>query len=108
MVINDKEKESLFNEPRDDKPTNSGSSHKKRRIKNYRKAKSEAHIGKDWDSDCSSSDSDDEGLAASAFDKSSLFPTNATRALWLKRRRYVFEILLSILLLAMRNLLMMR
>jgi hypothetical protein len=30
MVINDKEKESLFNEPRDDKPTDSGSSHKKR------------------------------------------------------------------------------
>jgi hypothetical protein len=28
MVINDKE-ESLFNEPRDDKPTDSGSSHKK-------------------------------------------------------------------------------
>jgi hypothetical protein len=38
MVVNDKEKESLFNEPRDDKPTYSGSSHKKdgkkkRRIK---------------------------------------------------------------------------
>jgi hypothetical protein len=30
MVVNDKVKESLFNEPRDDKPTNSGSSHKKR------------------------------------------------------------------------------
>jgi hypothetical protein len=38
MVVNDKEKESIFNEPRDDKPTDSGSSHKKdgkkkRRIK---------------------------------------------------------------------------
>jgi hypothetical protein len=30
MVINDKEKESLFNELRDDKPTDSASSHKKR------------------------------------------------------------------------------
>jgi hypothetical protein len=30
MVANDKEKESLFNEPRDDKPTDLGSSHKKR------------------------------------------------------------------------------
>jgi hypothetical protein len=30
MVVNDKEKESLFNEPRDDEPTDSGSSHKKR------------------------------------------------------------------------------
>jgi hypothetical protein len=29
-VVNDKEKESIFNEPRDDKPTDSGSSHKKR------------------------------------------------------------------------------
>jgi hypothetical protein len=30
MVVNYKEKESVFNEPRDDKPTDSGSSHKKR------------------------------------------------------------------------------
>jgi hypothetical protein len=42
--------------------------------KNYRKAKGEAQLGKEWDSDCSSSDSDDEVLAASTFDKSSLFP----------------------------------
>jgi hypothetical protein len=41
---------------------------KKEKKKNYRKAKVKAHIGKEWDSDCSSSDSDDEGLAASAFD----------------------------------------
>jgi hypothetical protein len=47
---------------------------KKEEKKNYWKAKGEAHIGKEWDSDCSSSDYDDEGLAASAFDKSSLFP----------------------------------
>jgi hypothetical protein len=46
----------------------------KREKKNYRKAKGEAHLGKEWDSDCSSSDSNDEGFAASAFDKSSLFP----------------------------------
>jgi ssDNA-binding Zn-finger/Zn-ribbon topoisomerase 1 len=45
---------------------------KKERKKNYMKAKSEEHIGKEWDSDCSSSDSDDEGLATSAFNKSSL------------------------------------
>jgi hypothetical protein len=38
------------------------------------KAKSEAHIEKEWDFDCSSSDSEDEGLGASAFNKSSLFP----------------------------------
>jgi hypothetical protein len=47
---------------------------KKEEKKNYWKAKGEAHIGKEWDSDCSSSDYDDEGLAASAFDKFSLFP----------------------------------
>jgi hypothetical protein len=47
---------------------------KKEKKKNYRKAKGEAHLGKEWNSDCSSSDSNDEGLAASAFDKSSLFP----------------------------------
>jgi hypothetical protein len=47
---------------------------KKEKKKNYRKAKGEAHIGKEWDSDYSSSDSDDEGLIASTFDKSSLFP----------------------------------
>jgi hypothetical protein len=39
MVVNDKEKESLFNEPRDDKPTDSGSSHKKRDGKNKRRIK---------------------------------------------------------------------
>jgi hypothetical protein len=94
MVINDKEKESLFNEPRDDKPTDSGSSHKKRdgkkkrRIKkNYRKAKGEAHIGKEWDSDCSSSDSDDEGLAASPFNKSSLFPNERHTCLMAKEKK---------------------
>jgi hypothetical protein len=47
---------------------------KKEKKKNYWKAKGEAHIGKEWDSDCWSSDSDDEGLVAFAFDKSSLFP----------------------------------
>jgi hypothetical protein len=45
-----------------------------RKKKNYRKAKGEAHIGKEWDSDCSSSDSEDEELVASAFNKPSLFP----------------------------------
>ena len=39
MVVNDKEKESLFNEPRDDKPTDLGSSHKKRYGKKKRRIK---------------------------------------------------------------------
>jgi hypothetical protein len=39
MVINDKEKESILNEPRDDKPTDSGSSQKKREGKKKRRIK---------------------------------------------------------------------
>jgi hypothetical protein len=39
MVVNDKEKESIFNEPRYDKPTNSGSSHKKKDGKKKRRIK---------------------------------------------------------------------
>jgi hypothetical protein len=51
---------------------------KREKKKTYKKAKGEAHLGKEWDSDCSSSDSDDEGLAATAFNKSSLFPQRAS------------------------------
>ena len=39
MVINDKEKESFINEPKDDKPTDSGSSHKKKDGKKKRRIK---------------------------------------------------------------------
>jgi hypothetical protein len=55
--------------------------------KKYRKAKGEAHINKEWDSDCSSSDSNDEGLAASAFDKSSLFPNEHHTCLMAKEKK---------------------
>jgi hypothetical protein len=61
--------------------------HGKREKKNYRKAKGEAHIGKEWDSDCSSSDSKDEGLAASAFDNSSLFPNERHTCLMAKEKK---------------------
>jgi hypothetical protein len=60
---------------------------KKERKKNYRKAKGEAHIGKEWDSDCSSSDSDDEGLAVSAFNKSFLFPYECHTCLMAKEKK---------------------
>jgi hypothetical protein len=60
---------------------------KKEKTKNYKKAKGEAHHGKEWDSDCSSSDSDDEGLAASAFDKSSLFPNELHTCLMAKEKK---------------------
>jgi hypothetical protein len=58
IVINDKEKESFVNEPKDDKPT---------------------------DLDCSSSD--DEGLAAAAFNKSSLFPNEHHTCLMAKDKK---------------------
>jgi hypothetical protein len=45
------------------------------------------HISKEWDSDCSSSDSDDERLAASAFDKSSLFPNEHNTCLMAKEKK---------------------
>jgi hypothetical protein len=61
-----------------------GKSEKK---KNYKKTKGEAHLGKEWDSDCSSSDSDKEGLAASAFDKSSLFPDESHTCLMAKEKK---------------------
>jgi hypothetical protein len=60
---------------------------KREKKKNYRKAKGETHIGKEWDSDCSSSDSEDEGLAASAFNKSSLFPNECHTCLMAKEKK---------------------
>jgi hypothetical protein len=60
---------------------------KKEKKKFYRKTKGEVHIDKEWDSDCSSPDSDDEGLAASAFDKSSLFPNEHHTCLMAKENK---------------------
>jgi hypothetical protein len=56
MVVNDKKKESIFNEPRDDKPTNSGSSHKKRDGKKKRCIKKIIY----YDNDASSSSPRDD------------------------------------------------
>jgi hypothetical protein len=60
---------------------------KREKKKNYKKAKGEAHLGKEWDSDCSSSDSDNEGLAATAFNKSSLFPNERHTCLMAKEKK---------------------
>jgi hypothetical protein len=60
---------------------------KREKKKVYKKAKGEAHLGKEWDSDCSSSDSDDEGLVASAFNKSSLFPNKRHTCLMAKEKK---------------------
>jgi hypothetical protein len=56
MVVNDKEKESTFNEPRDDKPTDSGLSHKKKDGKEKRRIKKIVY----YDSDESSSSQRDD------------------------------------------------
>jgi hypothetical protein len=60
---------------------------KREKKKAYKKAKGEAHLGKEWDSDCSSSDSDNEGLATSAFNKSSLFPNERHTCLMAKEKK---------------------
>jgi hypothetical protein len=60
---------------------------KRKKKKAYKKAKGEAHLGKEWDSDCSLSDSDNEGLAASAFNKSSLFPNEHHTCLMAKEKK---------------------
>jgi hypothetical protein len=60
---------------------------KSEKKKNYKKAKGEAHLGKEWDSDCSSSDSDDEGLATSPSTSLHSSPTNAILVSWPRKRR---------------------
>jgi hypothetical protein len=60
---------------------------KKEKKKNYRKAKGKVHIDKEWDSDCSVSDFDDEGLAAFAFDKCSLFANEYYMCLMAKDKK---------------------
>jgi hypothetical protein len=64
IVVNDKE-ESLFNEPRDDKLTDSGSSHKKRDGKKKRRIKKIIY----YDSDASSSSPRDDGDDSSSKKK---------------------------------------
>jgi hypothetical protein len=59
MVINDKEKESFINEPKDDKPTDSGSSHKKKDGKKKRRIKKIVYYDSD-DSSSSQRDDDDK------------------------------------------------
>jgi hypothetical protein len=77
----------IANCPDNDSDQGQEKSRKKEKKKSYRKAKGEAHLGKEWDSDCSSSNSDDEGLAASAFNKSSLFPNERHTCLMAKEKK---------------------
>jgi hypothetical protein len=65
MVVNNKEKESFLNDPRDDKPTDSGSSHKKRDRKKKRRIMKIIY----YDSDASSSSPHDDGDDSSSKKK---------------------------------------
>jgi hypothetical protein len=76
----------IANCPDNDSDQEQGKNGKRENKKVYKKAKGEAHLGKEWDSDCSSSDSDDEGLAATAFNKSSLFPNEHHTCLMAKEK----------------------
>jgi hypothetical protein len=77
----------IANYPDNDSDQEQGKNRKRENKKVYKKAKGEAHLGKEWDSDCSSSDSDDEGLAATAFNKSSLFPNEHHTCLMAKEKK---------------------
>jgi hypothetical protein len=58
-VINDKEKESFINEPKDDKPTDSGSNHKKKDGKKKRRINKIVYYDDSDDSSSSQKDDDD-------------------------------------------------
>jgi hypothetical protein len=60
---------------------------KKEKKKFYRKKKGKVHIGKEWDSDCSSFESDKEGLAPSTFNKTSLFTNEHHTCLMAKEKK---------------------
>jgi hypothetical protein len=72
----------------------------------YRKKKGKAHIDKEWDSGCSSSNFDDKDFLPPPSTSPPASPTSGIHVSWLRRRRYVHMTLLSTLLLAMRNLMM--
>jgi hypothetical protein len=62
----------------------------------YKKKKGgEAHLGREWDSDESSTDSSDEDVANIAVNKGLLFPNIGHKCLMAKnskKRRYIIEI----------------
>jgi hypothetical protein len=60
MVVNDKEKESFLNEPKDDKPTDSSSSHKKKDRKKKRRIKKIVYYDSDESSSSPRGDDDDD------------------------------------------------
>jgi hypothetical protein len=79
---------------------------KREKKKAYKKAKGEAHLGKEWDSDCSSSDSEMKDSPPPPSTSHPSSPTSVTHASWRRRRRYVLEIVLLMILLVMMSLVM--
>jgi hypothetical protein len=77
----------IANCPGNDSDQGQEKSGKREKKKSYKKVKGKAHLGKEWDLDCSSSNFDDEGLAASAFNKSSLFPNERHTCLMAKEKK---------------------
>jgi hypothetical protein len=77
----------------------------------YKKKGGEAHMGREWDSDESSTDSSDDGDAANiAINKGLLFPNVGHKCLMTKerkRKRYILEIPPNTLLPMMRVALVM-
>jgi hypothetical protein len=59
MVVNDKENESFLNEPKDNKPTDSGSSHKRKDGKKKRRIKKIVYYDSDESSSPRNDDDDD-------------------------------------------------
>jgi hypothetical protein len=62
MVVNDKEKESFVNEPKDDKPTDSGSGHKRRDGKKKKTRRIKEIVYYDDSDESSSSQKDDDNV----------------------------------------------
>jgi hypothetical protein len=60
MVVNDKEKESFINDPKDDKPTDSGSSHKRKDEKKKKTRRIKEIVYYDDSNESSSSQKDDD------------------------------------------------
>ena len=60
IVINDKEKESFVNEPKDDKPTDSGSGHKRKDGKKKKTRRIKEIVYYDSDESSSSQKDDDD------------------------------------------------
>jgi hypothetical protein len=72
MVVNDKENESIFNEPRDDKPTDSGSSHKKKDGKKKRRIKKIIYYDSDTSSSSPRDDDDDSSSKKKTVNQNTL------------------------------------